>query len=119
MNIDAKIKEIQKHPEGERVGMILTHTGIVRGYSKSGRKVSSIEMRVDEKNLDGVIQKHEQMQGIVEVLVEITGHTRLFPGERIMTVVVAGDIRENVLAAMASLIDAVKEEVTHKTEHFV
>lgn len=118
MNVDAKIKAIQKHPDSERIGMILTHTGIVRGYSRSGRKVSSIQMRVDAESLEGIIQTHKHMPGIVEVLVEITDEVRLFPGERIMTVLVAGDIRENVLAAMASIIDAVKQEVSHKTEHY-
>lgn len=117
MNVDSLIRKIENHPEFDRVGMILTHTGIVRGFSRSGEKVSMVEMTVDWGELEKVVQKHEAMPGIVSVEVEISRSAKLFPGERIMVIALAGDIRENVLGVMTSLIDAIKKNVTHKTEH--
>ncbi len=109
---------IRNHPAFERVGMVLTHTGIVRGFSRDGRKVAMIDLAVDAGNLDDVIVKHKQMPGIVEIVVDIASQSTLMPGDRIMTVSIAGDIRENVLGAMGSIIDAIKAGVTHKTEHY-
>ncbi len=118
MNVDAMIESIRNHPEFGKVGMILTHTGIVRGFSRNGRRVSGIDITADAVTLDQVVQKHRQMSGIIEIQVALTKKMRLLPGDWIMTVAVAGDIRENVLGAMASIIDAIKQEVTRKTEHY-
>jgi hypothetical protein len=35
-----------------------------------------------------------------------------------MALVVAGDVRENVLSAMQSMLDAIKKTATRKVEHF-
>jgi molybdopterin synthase catalytic subunit len=118
VNAEALIEAIEHHPDRDRIGMILTHIGIVRGFSRNGRQVSMIEMRVNDSKIDGIIQKHRQMPGIVEIRVALANKARLVPGERIMAVAVAGDVRENVLGAMASIIDAIKAEVTHKVEHY-
>lgn len=118
MNVTAMIERIENHPESEKIGMILSHIGIVRGLSRDGQKVSMIEMTVDHDRLNEIALSHKQTPGIVEILVEISGRATLFPGDRIMLVVVAGDIRETVLGTMASIINAIKQGVTHKTEHY-
>ncbi len=118
MNLTTMIQRIENHPESEKIGMILTHIGIVRGFSREGQQVSMIEMKVDKELLDTIVLRHKKMPGIVEILVEISNNTTLFPGNRIMSVVVGGDIRENVLGTMTSIIDAIKQDVTHKIEHY-
>lgn len=118
MNVDAMIESIRNHREFGKVGMILTHTGIVRGFSRNGRRVSGVDITADAAALDHVVQKHRQMPGIIEIQVALTEKTSLLPGDWIMTVAVAGDVRENVLGAMASIIDAIKSEVTRKTEQY-
>ncbi len=118
MKVDAMIEQIRNHPEFGKVGMILTHTGIVRGFSRNGRRVSGIDITANAAILDHVVQRHRQMTGIIEIQVALTEKASLLPGDWIMTVAVAGDIRENVLSAMASIIDAIKSEVTRKTEHY-
>lgn len=118
MNMTAMIERIENHRDSENIGMILSHIGIVRGVSRDGQKVSMIEMTVDHDRLNEIVLSHKQMPGIVEILVETSDRATLFPGDRIMLVAVAGDIRENVLGTMTSIINAIKQDVTHKTEHY-
>jgi len=113
------IEQIRSHPDFHRVGMILTHVGVVRGVSRDGRQVTGIDIVVDRDRIAAVINEQKQRPGIVDVRVEITDRTALAVGEEIMMVAVAGDVRENVLSAMAATIDAIKTTVTRKTEHFV
>ena len=41
----------------------------------------------------------------------------LFPGDDVLFLVVAGDIRENVKPALSELLDRVKAEAVRKKEH--
>jgi molybdopterin synthase catalytic subunit len=67
--------------------------------------------------IDEIVKSEKKSPGIVEILVEITENTDLAVGDDIMLIAVAGDFRENVLACMARMIDAVKKRVTAKTEY--
>jgi molybdopterin synthase catalytic subunit len=55
---------------------------------------------------------------VIEILVEIVEDQDLDVGEDVMGLVVAGDIRENVLAALSDTLNTVKSVVTSKTEFF-
>lgn len=109
------IEEIKMHPKYSQVGMILTHTGVVRGHSRDGKPVSEVEVRADRGALSRVIEEMKLRPGIIEVLVEVR-EGRLCVGEEIMNVAVAGDIRENVFAALMDTVNRIKAEVTSKTE---
>jgi molybdopterin synthase catalytic subunit len=39
MTINRLIEQIKRNPDYDRVGMILTHNGVVRGTSRDGRPV--------------------------------------------------------------------------------
>jgi len=41
------IETIKNNPNFEKVGMILCHNGIVRRYSKDGRKVKALKVELD------------------------------------------------------------------------
>jgi len=109
------IEKMKRHPRFREVGMILTHTGIVRGHSRDGRPVSEVEVRADLQSLEKVIGEMKARPGIVEILAEVR-EGRLRVGEEIMNVAVAGDIRENVFAALVDTVNRIKAEVTRKTE---
>ncbi|QTA87164.1 molybdenum cofactor biosynthesis protein MoaE [Desulfonema magnum] len=119
MNLAHLIETVKKHPDYEKVGMILCHNGIVRGTSRDGRKVSGLKIAVDHEKLQQIIQEHKKRPGIVEILVEIAGDRELSLGDDVMFLVVAGDIRDNVIPAMHDTINAIKTTVTKKTEFFV
>ena len=119
MNLTEMIDTIKIHPDYHRVGMILCHNGIVRGTSRDGRKVSGLTICVNHERLHQVIDTYKQQPGIIEILVEIADNRRLDVGDDVMLLVVAGDIRENVIAVLNDTLNAVKTKVTQKKEFFV
>jgi molybdopterin synthase catalytic subunit len=110
---------IKKHPDYHRAGMILCHNGIVRETSREGRKVSGLRIRVDHERLQQVIDTHKTRPGIIEILVEIAEDRDLSLGDDVMLLVVAGDIRENVISALTDTLNAIKSTVTEKKQFFV
>ncbi|BBO70233.1 hypothetical protein DSCA_41630 [Desulfosarcina alkanivorans] len=118
MNADKLISKIKHHPAYDRVGMILCHNGVVRGTSRDGRRVTGLRVAVDRKRLDLVLAEHRRRPGIVDIQVEIAADTDLVVGDDVMMLVVAGDIRENVIDVLTDTLNAVKTTVTAKTEFF-
>jgi len=119
MNLNQMIDTIKKHPDYHRIGMILCHNGIVRGTSRDGRQVSGLTIFVNDEKLHQVINTYKQQTGIMEILVEIADNRRLSVGDDVMLLVVAGDIRENVIAVLNDTLNAIKTSVTRKKEYFV
>lgn len=119
MNLDALITKIKAHPDYAKVGMVLCHKGVVRGTSRDGEPVSGLRIDVDDEKLEAVVAAHKQMPGVVDILVEINADKDLAVGDEVMHLVVAGDIRENVLAALSDALNAIKSTVTHKTQFYI
>ncbi|MCD4762991.1 MAG: molybdenum cofactor biosynthesis protein MoaE [Desulfobacterales bacterium] len=119
MNLIPLIEIIKRHPHYNRVGMILCHNGVVRSTSRDGRSVSGLNVTVDYEQLHKVIEKYKKRPGIIEILVKIAEGKELSVGDDVMLLVVAGDIRENVIKALSQAIDDIKSTVVKKTEYFV
>ena len=115
MDLSSMISRIRKHPEFHRAGMILCHNGVVRAHSRDGKPVTELTVKADRKRLAEIIAEIKKRPGIVEVLAEVR-EGRLKPGDDVMLIVVAGDFRENVFAALRDAIEMVKAGVTQKTE---
>ena len=118
MNLTHLIDTIKKHPDYDKAGMILCHNGVVRSTSRDGRKVSGLTITVDQVKLQEVIDEHKKKTGIIEILVEIADNKNLSVGDDVMLLVVAGDIRDNVITALSDTLNAIKTTVTSKTEFF-
>ena len=99
--------------------MILCHNGVVRSTSRDGRKVSGLRVSVDHRKLDQIISEKLNSPGIIDIRVQIAENKDLIVGEDVMLLVVAGDIRENVIAVLRDTLDAIKKTVTSKTEYFL
>lgn len=119
MNLSRMITEVKNHPEADRIGMILCHNGVVRGTARDGRAVSGLRITVDHQKLQEVITENKKQPGIVEILVEIAEEKDLAVGDDVMFLVVAGDIREHVIAALTDTLNAVKSIVTKKKQFFI
>jgi len=119
MNLIRLIDTIKKHPDYERVGMILCHNGVVRGTSRDGRRVSGLKITIDPVKLHKVIEAHKKRPGITEILIDIAENRTLSVGDDVMLLVVAGDIRDNVVTVLKDTLDAIKTTVSKKTEFFV
>ena len=118
MDTQHLIDMVKKHPEFGRVGMILCHNGIVRAASRDGRRVKGLEVRVDHARLNRIIAEGLRRPGIVAAEVRVAENRYLPVGEDVMVLVVAGDVRENVLSALQSMLEAIKKTATRKIEHF-
>lgn len=119
MNMMMLIDNIKRNPEYDRVGMILCHNGVVRGTSRDGRKVSGLRIAVDHTKLKKIINENKKRPGIVEILVEIAENKELSVGDDVMFLVVAGDIRDNVIMTLNDTLNAIKTTVTKKTEFYL
>lgn len=117
MDISKTIAEMKKDPAfAENVGMVLVHNGTVRGWSRGDRStVTKIEVAADQAKIEQIRQEIEQLEGIYKVVIE--AHEGVMqPGDDLLFLIVAGDIRENVKPALAMLLDRVKAEAITKKE---
>ena len=119
MDINELIESIKKNPEYDKVGMILCHNGVVRGTSRDGRAVRGLKVAVDHQKLKQVVSEQKKVAGIMDINVEIAADRDLIVGDDVMLLVVAGDIRENVIAVLTDTLNLIKSTVTSKTEYFV
>jgi molybdopterin synthase catalytic subunit len=115
MNISDMIEMVKSHPEYHNAGMILCHNGVVRSTSRDGKPVTELDVRVDINRLAEIIAEMKQRPGIVEIIAEVR-EGKLMVGEDVMMVVVAGDFRENVFSTLMDTVNAIKKDVTSKTE---
>ena len=118
MNISDMMDAVRQHPDFDKVGMVLCHNGIVRGTSRDGRKVKGLRVSVDHRKLNQIVSEQKKRPGILDIRVEIAENRDLAIGEDVMLLVVAGDIRENVIAVLSDTLDLIKSTVTTKTEFF-
>ncbi len=118
MKLANLIDKIKTRPDFTKVGMILCHVGIVRGTSRGGQPVSGLDVKVDYSALESILYKQKKRPGIIDILVEIE-EGPLKVGDELMALVVAGDLRDNVIPVLEDTLNAIKKEVTSKTEYFM
>ena len=117
MDITKTINEMKKEPGfADNVGMILVHNGVVRGWSRKDRSnVEYIDVSPDNEKIEIIRKEFENKPGIYKVVVEAKSG-RLKPGDDLLFIIVAGDIRENVKPVLSDLLDRIKSEAVKKTE---
>ena len=118
MNISKMMETIKRHPDFDKVGMVLCHNGVVRGTSRDGRGVEGLSVSVDHRKLDQIVSEQKKRPGIADIRVEIAEDRDLTIGDDVMLLLVAGDIRENVIAVLMDTLNQIKTTVTKKTEYF-
>lgn len=117
MDISKTIAQLKERPDfRDNVGMILVHNGVVRNWSRADRKqVTALEVTVDHDIAEKLRQEYLQRDGIYEIIVE--AHSGRFqPGDDLLFLVVAGDLRENIKPVLSELLDRVKAEAVSKRE---
>lgn len=119
MTLTSMLEQIKRHPDYHKAGMILCHNGVVRETARDGAGVQGLEIVVDHARLAEILAEQKKRPGIVDILIHINEGRLLKVGDDVMYLVVAGDIRENVIAALTDTLNLVKSEVTRKTQHFI
>jgi molybdopterin synthase catalytic subunit len=114
-DINERIERIKTAPGADGIGMILAHQGIVRGTSKTGEPVAGMDLGVDRARFSGALEEACAWDGVVAVDGWVN-EGRLAVGDDIMKVVVAGDVRGNVIGALQRLVGIIKDEVVTETE---
>jgi molybdopterin synthase catalytic subunit len=119
MNMETMMNQIKQHPDYHKAGMILCHNGVVRATSREGDEVTGLKVSVDHKKLDEIIKEQRKRPGIIEILIHINEDRELVVGEDVMFLVVAGNIRENVIESLTDTLNLVKTQATTKKQYFI
>lgn len=117
MDFSTIIAGWKKDPQfAANVGMILIHNGIVRASSRqSADRVVAVEVLCDYDIIGNLCKEYESHTGIYKVYVKALSG-RMLPGDDVLYILVAGDFRENVKAALSGLLDRIKAEAVTKKE---
>ena len=118
MDINKTLQELKARPGfTDHVGMMLIHNGVVRGWSRGDHStVTAVRVSHDTAKMDAICREMEKQPGIFAIVADAE-EGLLKPGDDVLFLVVAGDIRENVKAVFAELLDRIKAEAVIKQEH--
>ena len=122
-SIDAWLKEAKAAPNADKIGMYLTHNGVVRATAKAkvraGQEdtmpVTGIVFSYDAAKVEEAIAATYAMDGIYCVKVWLN-EGELSVGDDIMFVLIGGDIRPHVVDALQSLVGRIKNECVSEIE---
>ena len=123
-SMDAWLREAKAQPDAGRVGMYLTHNGVVRGTAKAmvrqgaqdTKPVTGMTFSYDREKMDAAIAETLAMDGIFYVRAWLN-EGELAVGDDIMFVLVGGDIRPHVIDALQFLVGKLKSECVTELEH--
>lgn len=105
----------RNNPDLKEGGAIATFTGIVRGYTHSGKVVQKLEVEASEdeayKALAKISEELRAKPGVVDVLIHhLVGE--FYVGEELVYVVVVGESRRDVFQALEEAVKRYKKNAT-------
>ncbi|PID76710.1 MAG: molybdenum cofactor biosynthesis protein [Deltaproteobacteria bacterium] len=117
MDITNEIKKLKEKPGfKDHVGMILTHNGVVRNWSRKDRSaVQQLQVTPDYEIIEEIRQKFMQSEGIFDIIIEARSGT-FETGDDLLFIIVAGDLREHIKPVMSDLLDEIKSRAVTKKE---
>lgn len=124
-SMDAWLKEAKQHESAKKIGMYLTHNGIVRETAKAKvrqgaedtKPVTGMYFSYDEAKVNAVIEETYKMDGIYYIKTWLN-EGKLEVGDDIMYVLIGGDIRPHIIDALQYLVGRIKTECVVETEHY-
>ena len=122
-SIDTWLKEAKAHESAPRIGMYLTHNGVVRQSAKAqvrlgetnAKPVIGMRFSYDQAAVDAILAETYKMDGIYYIKVWLN-EGELGVGDDIMYVLIGGDIRPHVVDALQYLVGRIKSECVTETE---
>lgn len=114
-SMDLWLKEAKEHKDSGKVGMYLTHQGVVRESPRSvvredsqeERKVKAIDFSYDQAGVDQAVEAAYKLPGVYYIKAWLN-EGRLEVGDPIMQVLIGGDIRPNTISALEKLVEKIK-----------
>lgn len=121
-SMDAWMAEAKAHESAEKIGMYLTHNGIVRKSAKAkvrlgkdAKDVTGMLFSYDQAKVDAAVEETYALDGIYYVKAWLN-EGELTVGDDIMYVLIGGDIRPHVVDALQFLVGKLKNECVEETE---
>jgi molybdopterin synthase catalytic subunit len=117
MDISKRIAEMKQQPGfQDNVGMILIHNGVVRNWSRKDKsRVKALKVTPDFTKIEAIRQEFLAREGIFDIVIEARSG-EFQPGDDLLFLIVAGDLREHLKPVMSELLDKVKAEAIAKQE---
>lgn len=124
-SVDQWMKEAKADPSAAKIGMYLTHNGIVRQTAKAkvrqgdetAADVTGMYFSYDAEKVQAIIDETYRMDGIYYIRVWL-GQGQLQVGDDIMYVLIGGDIRPHVVDGLQYLVGRIKNEcVVEQEQH--
>ena len=123
-SIDQWLKEAKADATADKIGMYLTHNGIVRQTAKAtvreGKdmpEVTGMYFSYDEAKVNAAIEETYKMDGIYYIRVWLN-QGNLTVGDDIMYVLIGGDIRPHIIDALQSLVGTIKNTCVVEEEKY-
>ena len=121
-SMDQWLREAKAHESAPKIGMYLTHNGIVRQsakakvrYGEDAQDVTGMVFSYDQAKVDAVLADAEKLEGIYYIRVWLN-EGELKVGDDIMYVLIGGDIRPRVVDALNYIVGRIKNECVTETE---
>ena len=121
-SMDQWLKEAKAHESAPKIGMYLTHNGIVRQsakakvrYGEDAKDVTGMIFSYDQAKVDAVLEDAKRLEGIDYIRIWLN-EGELKVGDDIMYVLIGGDIRPRVVDALNYIVGRIKNECVTETE---
>ena len=121
-SIEDWLREARRSPDAAKIGMYLSHNGIVRGTSRNAVRNGAADIPVkgmvfsyDRNRIDHFTREALKSPGIFFVRVWLN-EGALNVGDDLMKILIGGDIRPHVMEAMNTLVDAIKTQCVKEEE---
>lgn len=121
--MDKWLEEAKADESAKKIGMYLTHNGIVRESAKAKvwegaedtRPVTGMYFSYDSAKVDEAIEATYGMDGIYYIRTWLA-EGKLQVGDDIMYVLIGGDIRPHIIEALQYLVGRIKTECVEEVE---
>ena len=122
-SMDAWLSEAKSSEHAGKIGMYLTHNGVVRESAKalvrsgdeSAKPVKGMIFSYEKEKVNAVVADAYNLPGIYYVKVWLN-EGELKVGDDLMYVLVGGDIRPHVIAGLEYIVGRLKNECVTETE---
>ena len=122
-SMDAWLKEAKAHESAEKIGMYLTHNGVVRKSARAkvrageadAKDVTGMWFSYDQEKVAKAVQETYEKEGIYYIKTWLN-EGMLSVGDDIMYVLIGGDIRPHVVDALQFLVGKLKNECVEEKE---
>ena len=121
-SMDQWLREAKAHESAPKIGMYLTHNGIVRQSAKAKVRhgedapdVTGMVFTYDQSKVDAVLADARKLDGIYYIRVWLN-EGQLQVGDDIMYVLIGGDIRPRVVDALNYIVGRIKDECVVERE---